>query len=174
MNSTGMANDRIHLVHWNHDRTRQAFQLALLGATDKQMAEVMDVSLMTFDYWKRTKQDFREALKAGKTEANAKVAEALYKRATGFWQTETHITNYKGNIIKTKYEKYYPPDVLAATKWLTIRERSIWADIQRTEIMQTNINIMKIDLSGLTTEELMLAKKIGLTQLTENASANQN
>lgn len=169
-----MANDRIYQVHWNPDRIRQAFQLALLGATDKQMAAVMDVDIQTFDYWKRTKEDFRDALRAGKTEANAKVAEALFKKATGFWQTEWHITNYKGNIIKTKYKKYYPPDTLAATKWLTIRERAVWADIQRTEIMQTNINIMKIDLSALSTEELMLAKKIGINQLMENAGANQN
>lgn len=159
-------------VKWNDDRPRMAYQLALLGLTDKEIAKVMDVNINTLDLWKRTRPEFAEKLHEGKVIADAKVSEALFKKACGFWEDVTEVFNNKGDIIEHTYKKYFPPDSWAANKWLSIRQRPIWADVQRIETTQTNINITKIDLTGFSTEELKLMHKMGMMQLTENAGDN--
>ena len=159
-------------MKWNSDRPRQAFQLALLGHTDKEIARVMGVDVNTIDYWKRTKPEFLKRLNEGKDSADAEIAEAFYLKAHGGFIEETQYTVYKGEVISFPVRKYYPPDSWAAHKWLTIRQRERWADVQRIETTQTNINITKIDLSVFSTKELELINKIGILQLTENASGN--
>jgi len=150
---------------------QQVFELSLLGATDAQIAKCLDVPLPTFNYWKQTQDWFREALDLGKMRANAKVTAALYKKACGFSYNEEHYGVFQGKPVVTKVTKYVPPDAWAAAKWLSLRAREEgWADIQKTETVQTNINIMKLDLTGFSTEELMLIKKLKLSQLTENVS----
>jgi hypothetical protein len=145
---------------WNDDRARQVKALALLGATDEEMAEVMDININTFDLWKRTHPEFLRAMKSGKMAANAKVAKSLYKRANGFWVWENHVCMYRGVVIQTPVRKYYPPDSWAAAKILSIRERTKWADVTKIESTQTNININKLDFTGMSTEELLLMKQI--------------
>jgi len=151
---------------WNNDRSRQAFQLALLGATDKEIAEVMGVNEHTIDYWKRKNKDgFLDALNAGKLKADAKVAEGFYKRAVGFTIKETVLHCYKGEIIKTVIDKYYPPDPWAANKWMSIRQRDKWTEITKLETIQTTININKFDFSGLSTKELEVVKKLQIQDI---------
>lgn len=160
------------IQRYNDDIPRMAFQLALLGATDKQMAAVFGVDVQTIDYWKRTKRRFRLALEKGKTEADSEVAAALYKRAKGFSVIEDHVTMYKGQIIVTPVRKHYPPDTMAAKIWLNARQKEHWSETQKVEVTNTNINITKIDFSGLTNEELALAKKLGMKQLMEHAGSD--
>lgn len=155
-----------YVKRWNDDRPRQGYQLALLGATNKDMARVMGVDIMTIDYWMRTKKIFRDKVNRGKLQADALVAEALFKRATGFSVMEDHITCYQGEIIVTPVKKHYPPDSWAAMKWLSVRQRAIWAETQRIETTH-NVNITALSFAGLSTEELMLAKKVGLTAIAE-------
>lgn len=143
---------------------QKAYQLALLGATDKQMALVLGVSVDTIDYWKRTRQEFADAINAGKTSADANVAEALYLKACGFEREVEEVHVYKGEVTIVKYKKYFPPDSWAAGKWLGLRARAQWAEVQRVENTQTNININKFELGDVTTEELVMMKKLGLRQ----------
>lgn len=157
-------------VKWNQDRIRQVYMLALLGATDRQMAEVMGISIDLFESWKKRKPDFKKAMMAGKMEADAKVAQALYHRAIGFEYEEDHVTVYRGEVIKTRVKKVLPPDVTAAVKWLSARQRGVWTE-SRIDVTHTNININKFDFSELSTDELMLVKKLGLKQIAENANA---
>ena len=148
----------------------QVYRCALLGATDREIAAIIGVDINTFDFWKRDRPEFKEALQRGKMEADAKVAQALYRRALGYEVEEVDIKMYKGQIIKTKYIKHFPPDSWAAVKWLTIRQRAHWADIKMTENVQANVNVNTFDFSGLTTEELKLLKTIGLKQIASEAS----
>jgi hypothetical protein len=163
---------------WRDDRNREVKALALLGATDEEMAEVMGVNINTFNLWKRTHPDFQKAMRAGKMIADAKTAKSLYKRANGFWIWETDIKMYRGQVIQTPVRKYYPPDSWAAAKILSIRQRTKWADVTKVETTQTNININKIDFSGLSTEELLLMKQIQEKQkrlaLNPNNGTSQN
>ena len=112
-------------VQYNEQRAEQAFELSLLGATDAQMALVLGVDVNTIAYWKRTHEEFREAIERGKLPADARVAHAIYKRATGFTMRETTRRMYKGQMVEEVTEKYYPPDVEAAKHWLSLRQRQL-------------------------------------------------
>jgi len=150
-------------VKWNKDRIRQAFTFALLyGATDEQIAISMDVSVQTIDYWKRTKPEFREALQAGKDQADARVAEAFYKAACGYSHPDVDIRVVNGRIVKTKITKHYPPNAYAGNKWLTIRQREKWAEINNE--IPSVVNLTQINLSGFTKEEKLLIEKLGMLE----------
>ena len=107
---------------------QQAYRLCLLSATDANLAEFFGVTEMTVNRWKVAHPAFRQALRAGKVEADANVAESLYKRAIGYSHPETHVTNYQGQITVTNLVKHYPPDTLAAIYWLKNRQPGKWRD----------------------------------------------
>ena len=158
---------------WNLDRIRQGFELALLGATDEEMARVMGISIHTLNDWKRTYPKFLQTIEDGKLSADSKAAAGLFKRACGFEQMEIVVHMYRGEVIQTPVMKYYPPDPWSANKWLAVRQRTRWSEVQRIETTQTTININKFDFNGLSNEELMFAKNIGMKQLLAHDD-NQN
>ena len=157
---------------YNINSKRIAYELALLGCTDREMARVMDVSIETFEKWKKIHPEFMEELNKGKAIADAQVAHALYQRAIGCSVKEVHIALFRGHPVITPYTKHYPPDTAAASKWLSLRQKEKWSEVQRTEIMQTNVNILKIDMSKYTTEELAFIERIQHKAITENAGDN--
>lgn len=105
-----------------------AFKFALLGATDKQLANFFDVCEDTIYEWKKVHPHFSEALKKGKDRADAEIANALYHRAKGYSHEEEKIFQYEGSIIKTDTVRHYPPDTAAAFIWLKNRQGSNWKD----------------------------------------------
>jgi transcriptional regulator with XRE-family HTH domain len=157
---------------WLPDRVRQVYQLSLLGLTEKDMAKVMGVSVASLAQWKLNHPEFQEALTKGKDLADANVAEALYKRACGFWVEWEEEKWFKGVVTVLHNRRYFPPDSWAAARWLALRQRGTWTEITKIETTQTNINITKIDLTGFNFDELKLIEKMGLKQLTENAGSN--
>ena len=160
-------------VKWNDDRCRQAFTFALLyGATDEQIAISMDVSVQTIDYWRRTKPEFREALQAGKDQADARVAEGLYKVAIGYNHPDVHITNYQGEITITPIIKHYPPNAYAANKWLTVRQRERWANVNKA--IPPPVNLTQINFNMFTKQEKLLLEKIGMNQLTQQTNISDD
>lgn len=164
---------------WNEDRPKQAFKLALLGATDKQIADFMECNIETINYWKRTKSRFRNELKRGRGQADAEVAYAGYRKATGFEYEEEHISYVKGVPVVTTVTKYMPPDTMAIFKWLQIRGRDFgWGvDLQKPDIKQLNIlNVGKLDLSGFDTTQLEVLEKLGLQQIAiaQNGDGNNS
>jgi hypothetical protein len=150
---------------WNEDRPREAKELALLGLTDEVMARVMGIGLGTLDGWKRKYPEFLAALNEGKLRADAKVAAALYKRATGYTVKEQHVNTANGMVVVTEVDKEIPPDPWSAAKWLSLRQRALWSETQRLEITNTNININKFDFTGISDEDMLVIKKIGLGQI---------
>jgi hypothetical protein len=151
---------------------RQAYELALLGCTDREIARVLDVAVETLDYWKRRHPDFAIELNKGKAQADAHVAHALYRRAIGCSVKDVHIALYYGKPVITPFIKHFPPDTTAAIKWLALRQKEKWSEVQRTEVLQTSVNILKIDLSQYTTEELAFIEGIQRKALTQNAGNN--
>lgn len=151
---------RVRKWRYNEDRVREVYELCLMGASDEDIARVMGVEVGTIDSWKRKYPEFLAAMRRGKDSADARIAASLYKRARGFWIVEDDIKMYRGEIIRTPVRKYYPPDSWAAHKWLTIRQRNRWADVSRSESMQTLVNINKFDLSSPTMEQLEFIRQI--------------
>ena len=62
------------------------------------------------------------------------VADSLFKRATGYSVTDTHVSNYHGDITLTEIDKNYPPETTAAIFWLKNRQKKKWRDKQDHEI----------------------------------------
>lgn len=109
---------------------RSVERLCLLGATDKQIADFLEISEATLNNWKQAHPGFLESIKRGKEEADSKVANALYKRALGFEHPEVHIAVHRGHVIQTKIKKKYPPETIAAIFWLKNRQPDQWKDKQ--------------------------------------------
>lgn len=105
-------------------------KLALLGLTDAEMIDVLEIASSTFYLWKNEHPHFSEAINKGKHLADAEVAASLYERATGYSHKETDIKVIEGKIVKTEVTKHYPPDTAAGIIWLKNRDQKRWKDKQ--------------------------------------------
>ena len=111
----------------------QAYKLALLGATDKQLGDFFDVSETTINNWKHAFPEFLVSIKRGKMQADAEIASSLYHRAKGYEHNETKVfcnadKDGKGVITKVEVTRHYPPDTGAAMAWLKNRQPKTWRD----------------------------------------------
>lgn len=112
---------------------QKARKLCLLGATDAQIADFFEVSEVTVNAWKHAHPSFLKSLKAGKMEADATVAEALYKRAIGYKHKAVKIMQHEGKSFEHEYTERYPPETTAGIFWLHNRQRNLWR--QRQEVL---------------------------------------
>lgn len=126
---------------YKKEYANQAFKLCLLGATDKEMADIFGVSEQTFNAWKKAHPEFLESLKKGKEEADANVANRLYQRALGYEHKEDQIFQYQGKPVIVPTIKHYPPDPTAAIFWLKNRQRRKWSDKQEIELTGNTIKV---------------------------------
>lgn len=116
-----------------------AFSMALLGATDAEIADAFDVTEQTINNWKSAHPSFFESLKGGKIQADAKVANRLYARALGYEHDDIDVrtvalgNNQGSEIVLTPIRKYYPPDTAAGIFWLKNRQPKKWRDKPETE-----------------------------------------
>lgn len=111
-----------------------AYKLALLGCTDKEIAEAFGVTDTTVNNWKLSHPTFLESLCNGKLIADAEVAKSLYERAKGYSHADVDIRVIDGQIVQTPLTKHYPPDERAARLWLTNRQGKRWRDKTETGI----------------------------------------
>ncbi len=100
----------------------QAYKLALLGATDKQMCDYFNVDEKTFNNWKHKHPEFFQSLKKGKEEADFNVVKSLYKKACG--------------------DDKNSPDTTACIFWLKNRQPEKWRDKQDLNVEAKGINIV--------------------------------
>jgi hypothetical protein len=103
----------------------QVFEMALLGLSDSQMANIIGITEQTFNNWKTEYPMFFESLTQGKENADGKVAKAMYKRALGLTIIEEALTK-DGQVVQLRKE--LPPDTPAAKHWLANRQRKLWAN----------------------------------------------
>lgn len=110
--------------------SEQARKLALLGFTDSKMADFFGIAESTLNLWKKEHAEFSESLKAGKAEADAKVATALYQSALGGGTvTETREeVDADGNAVTKRTVKELPANVTAQVFWLKNRQPHQWRD----------------------------------------------
>lgn len=106
---------------------KQVEKLCLLGATDKELADFLEIAQSTLNEWKKNDAKFMESIKKGKEQADSEVASKLYKRAMGYRYKET--TEEDGKTIKT-VTKEVPPDTIAQMYWLKNRQPKKWRDKQ--------------------------------------------
>lgn len=158
-----------HTHHKHHDVPERAYRLALLGLRNNDLAVAFGVSNQTIEYWMRTWEDFRDAVNLGKQEADAKVADSLYRKAVGYSHPDTYITIYKGQVLSTPIIKYYPPDTGACVFWLTNRQSDKWQNTRHVQHSgDLKFRYEENDLSDFTNTELEALKKFGLKELKAN------
>lgn len=107
-------------------------KLAAFGATDRQMADVLQVTEQTFNNWKQAHPEFFESLKIAKDKLDSDVNQSLYRRAMGYSHKAVKIFYDKdlGKCVEHEYVEHYPPDSTALIFWLKNRQPHQWRDKQ--------------------------------------------
>lgn len=145
----------------------QVYKFALLGLTDKEMANLLDISESTFNKWKLDFPTFSESVNDGKEKADAEVASKLFERACGAeWEEEqaikVKVAKDKEEIKIIKIKKKAAPDTGAQSLWLTNRRDKNWKNKQDNTVKGDKDNplLVKPDLSQLTDDQLEKAIEI--------------
>lgn len=109
----------------------QARKLALLGLTDRELADFFNIGEATLHRWKNEHEGFRESVSAGKQRADAEIAASLYQTALG-GSVVTEIREEPdedgGLVIKQRVVRELPADVRAQRYWLGNRNPALWRD----------------------------------------------
>src|SRR4029077_13601462 len=130
--------------------TEQVEELCRSGSTDKDLALFFKVSINTIGNWKKRHPDFFLALLKGKQEADANVAEALYRNAIGYDYYENQPVKLKrkifddtGKLIRTEeYVQFVPlkkhskPDTTAQIFHLKNRRPDLWRDVKQDPVLE--------------------------------------
>lgn len=105
------------------------------GLTEVQIAAQMGISVRTLGNWKQEHLPIFQALKKGKAPVDAKVENALLRRALGYqYQEITEAPVMDPETGKTKMEvvkrvtKHVAPDTTAQIYWLKNRRPDKWRD----------------------------------------------
>jgi hypothetical protein len=148
-------------TEYNPEYVEQAHSLALLGATDAEIAEHFGIGERTLYEWKNRYPQFSQSIKKGKIPADAKVAHALFDRATGAEWTEQQaiklktVTYLDGRRVKeqerveiVEVRRSAPPDTTACIFYLKNRRPKEWRD--RHEVVAEHDKIIRvIRINGL-------------------------
>lgn len=112
------------------------------GATNKDLAENLEISERQFYRALAVHQELKDAIREGKEEADHKVEDSLFTRARGKAYEETVVEHEKGQrggkeyeFTKTKtVQREIPPDTHAAVFWLKNRQPKKWRDKFEAEL----------------------------------------
>ena len=152
---------------WKPEYIKMVYEICLLGANNAELAGIFGVTTTTLENWRKRFPEFEVSMLKGKDLADAKVAKALYKRATGYSHPDTHIVKRSDDtIIITPIIKYYPPDTAAVKFWLTNRQPDKWRDMSKTDINSQHLHLHQgVPLQDISTEELEIMEKVGMKKL---------
>ena len=115
------------------DYAKQAEKLCKLGATDRDVAEFFEVDERTVNRWKLAHPEFCQSVKVGKAEADDRVEQSLYRKATGYSFDSEKIFQYEGNVVRAATVEHVPPSDTAAIFWLKNRRKEEWRDKHEVE-----------------------------------------
>ena len=120
---------------YKEEYAAQAEKLAMLGATDAEVADFFGVDVRTVHRWKIAQDEFCHSLKAGKERADDRVERSLYHRAIGYEQEEVKIFMPAGaeDPVYAPFTAKIQPDTTAALFWLKNRRPEQWRSMQAVE-----------------------------------------
>lgn len=130
---------------------RLVYKLSLLGATNEEIADALEIDPDTLYRWQKKHPNFYESIKKGKIQADAEIAESLFNRAKGYDYKEFKIESlgadepedeeiellkeYDNEVVdRLKVSKivtttrHVPADTAAAFIWLKNRQPQKWRD----------------------------------------------
>ena len=114
----------------DNETLTQIHNLALLGMTDEEIAESLEIEKELFGVWVAYAPGVKVALKRGRDVADGHVAAGLYHRAIGYSHPDEKLFQYEGEVIRAETTKQYPPDTKAAEIWLNRRRGGKWDNKQ--------------------------------------------
>ena len=124
----------------------EARKLCILGATDIDLADFFAVSDRTIYRWQIAHEEFCQALKAGKAEADERVEQSLYHKAVGYTFDSEKVFQHQGSIVRATTREHVPPSDTAAIFWLKNRRPAEWRD--RHQLEHTGENGGPVEVSG--------------------------
>ena len=114
----------------------RAMNLGLLGMSDIEIAAAFNIDAATLYRWQYRYPEFRESIRAGKIEADARVVKSLYDRACGMMVPVVKVLARQDREAEiVQYDDYLPPDVNAARLWLFNRQPDRWRDRKSVEVV---------------------------------------
>lgn len=133
-------------------------KFCMLGATNEQIADFLDVGLRTVELWIQKDREFMRAVKRGRLGADADIVQSLYQRAKGYSHPEQKHFQHEGNIITVDTVKHYPPDTAAAFIWLKNRRPKDWKN--QPEVIQHEHTIKTLEVVKASDyQKLQISKK---------------
>lgn len=124
---------------YNPDLNQTVYKLCLLGLTDKELADFLEIAESTLNLWKLEHEDFSESIKKGKEIADAEVVYKLHERAIGFHVDDEDLRVIDGTLTRTPIKKFIPGDVTAQIYWLNNRRKINFKARQSEETAPTVI-----------------------------------
>lgn len=109
-------------------------KLCRLGATDYEIAQILEINRETLYRWKIEHEDFSNAFIDGKAKWDDRVERSLLERATGYSYESERLFCYKGTVKRVPVVEHVPPDPGAAKQWLSSRRPDKWRETTRQEI----------------------------------------
>ncbi len=102
--------------------------------TRNELARKLEIAPKTLALWENRYPEIAEALKQGREIIDARVENAILKKALGFETTEVKkVVKADGAEEVTTVYKSVPPDVSAASVWLKNRCPEKWRDKPQEE-----------------------------------------
>lgn len=118
----------------------------MLGATDKDLATLFDVSVRTINQWKKEHPSFKNAMNRGKIVADANVADSLYNRAVGVSvELQKAFVDKYGVEHKITVKEEIPGDVNAQRFWLNNRRPKEWREKHSVDVDFSNMTDEQLD-----------------------------
>lgn len=106
------------------------------GFTDRELADLFEVSEVTINTWKVEHPEFSLALKEAKNVSDQRVERSLYHRAIGYTFDSVKIFPPKASgepPLIVPYREHVPPDATSMIFWLKNRQPGKWRDVHKHE-----------------------------------------
>jgi hypothetical protein len=163
-------------VKFSDEQIKATEMLAKLGATNAQLSTYFNVDISTIVRWIQKYKIFRDARKRGGMDADMKVVDALFQRATGYDYDEQELKFINNQWTTVQVRKHVPPDAKLIVFWLSKRQREQWAITKQVEVGGTvthqHKGIEDLDTSVLTKKTQKMLYEIANEQLAEGGRDN--
>lgn len=126
--SKGMEGNKNAEKYQGEKTDNTIYKLCLLGLTDVEIADILEISEATLNNWKNQYPSVLESIYKGKTIADAEVANSMYNKAVGYEVDDVKIFQFQGSEVIVPYIKKVEPDYQAASLWLRNRQPKKWRD----------------------------------------------
>ncbi|MBI2741785.1 MAG: helix-turn-helix domain-containing protein [Rhodospirillales bacterium] len=120
----------------------------LLGADDQDLARFFDVPPAMLQEWLSSVPEFAAAVRAGRTLADADVADRLWRRAMGYSHDAVRIFSHQGKALEVAYTEHYPPDTAACLFWLKSRQPERWRESNEHDHQAPVEMLASLDAAG--------------------------